>query len=82
MNWSNFPASMACFNVSIMGFYQIMTVPASRKNTTASKVLPIVGGFVLFSAVAAFDQRLALALAVGTIGFAAISMLVAVFRKH
>jgi len=82
MNWSNFPASKACFRVSIVGFYQIMTAPASRKDTTASKVLPIVGGFLLFSAVAAFDQHLALALAIGTVGFAALSMLFAIFRKH
>lgn len=82
MNWSNFPSDKACFKVNIMRFYHIMTAPASRKNSMAFKLLPIFGGFVLFSVVAAFDQRIALAFAVGTIGFAVISMLIAVTRKH
>lgn len=59
-----------------------MSAPAPPKKTAATKLLPIIGGFVLFSTVAAFDQRIALALAIGTIGFAVISMLVALFGKH
>jgi hypothetical protein len=59
-----------------------MGAPASPKTSTAAKLVPIIGGFFLFSAVAAFDDRLALTLAIGVIGFAVISMLAALFRKH
>lgn len=64
-----------------MRFYVMMAGPASRKKS-ALKLLAIVGGFALFSVIAMVDQRLALAAAVGTIGFAAISMLIAITRKH
>lgn len=65
-----------------MRFYHIMTAPASRKKSAAIKLFPIIGGFVVFSVLAAFNQQLAMALAVGTIAFAAISMLIAITRKH
>jgi len=65
-----------------MRFCSNMTAPASRKKEGAFKLLPVIGGFVLFSLVALFDQRIALALAIGTIGFAGISMVVALARKH
>lgn len=65
-----------------MRFYHVMDVPASPKSSAGAKLLPIIGGFALFSAVAAFDNRIALALAIGVIGFAAISMIIALTRKH
>ena len=65
-----------------MRFYHIMSPLAPRKKALIAKLLPIIGGFALFSIVAALDQRLAMALAVGAIGFAAISMIIALTRKH
>jgi hypothetical protein len=65
-----------------MRFYRMMSAPAPRKRSYAIKLLPISGGFIVLSALAVFNQQLAMALAVGTIAFAAISMLVAITRKH
>ena len=65
-----------------MRFYHIMDAPApSNKQSVKSLLLPLFGGFLLLSIVAAFDERIALALAIGVIGFAAISMLFAILRK-
>lgn len=65
-----------------MRFYRVMGAPASPKPSTAAKLVPVIGGFVLFSVAAALDERAALAIAVGVIGFAALSMLIALTRKH
>ena len=59
-----------------------MSAPSSPKNIWVTLVLPIVAGLITLSLVAAFNQKLAFALAIGAIGFAAISMLAAVLRKH
>lgn len=64
-----------------MRFHHVMTLPAPRKKTAASKLFPIIGGVVFFSVVALFEQRVALALAIGAIGFAGVSMLTAILRK-
>ncbi len=58
-----------------------MDAPAPDKKAVAAKVWPIVGGFILLSTIAAYDGRLAMGLAVAFIAFAALSMLVAIFRK-
>ena len=60
----------------------MMVHPAPTKKASAAKLVPIIGGFVLFGIVAVFSQELALALAIATIAFAAISMLIAITRKH
>lgn len=59
-----------------------MSGPAPQKSKAVARILPIVGGFVLFSAVAVVDGRLAVALALGVIGFAVASMLLAILGKH
>jgi hypothetical protein len=48
----------------------------------ASKLFPIVGAFLFFSFVASYNHNVAMALAIGAIVYAAISMLVAITRKH
>jgi hypothetical protein len=53
-----------------------------RKPSTAARLAPIIGGFAIFSVVATFDSRIALAIAIGVIAFAALSMLLAIVRKH
>jgi hypothetical protein len=58
-----------------------MSTPASRKSM-ASKLFPIVGAFLFFSFVASYNHNVAMALAIGAIVYAAISMLVAITRKH
>jgi hypothetical protein len=59
-----------------------MDAPAPPKPSLAARLFPIVVGFLCFSLAAVVDQRLALALAIGVIGYAAISMLIALFGKH
>jgi hypothetical protein len=65
-----------------MRIYHNMGAPAPSKPSAAAKLVPVIGGFVLFSVAAVFDHRLAMVMAVGAIGFAVISMIVALTRKH
>jgi hypothetical protein len=65
-----------------MGFYHTMSTPASRKKPSGNKLLPVIGGFVFLSCVAAIDHHYAMLLALGMIAFAGLSMLIALARKH
>jgi hypothetical protein len=65
-----------------MRVYFFMRTPTTRARSKALKILPIIGGFLLFTALAGFNNNLAIALAVAVIGFAALSMLLALTRKH
>ena len=59
-----------------------MASPAPSKKSAAYTLVPIIGGFFIFTAIAAFNQRIAFIIAIGTISFAVISMLIALCRKH
>lgn len=81
-NGSIFPSARACLSAGNMRFYIMMNPPASRRKIVAIRLMPIACGFTVLIGVAAFSENLAMALALAMIGFATVSMLVAVVRKH
>jgi uncharacterized membrane protein (Fun14 family) len=59
-----------------------MDMPASRKKNLVKMLAPIIGGVCIFGVIAGFSHSVATAAALAAIGFAAVSMLLAVTRKH
>ncbi|WP_208324869.1 hypothetical protein [Novosphingobium sp. PhB55] len=58
-----------------------MRGPAPQNGSTKGWLLPGLAGFATLTIVACFDRKIAMALAICFISFAAISMLAALLRK-